>query len=106
MKSCEGTSLTIGKVYRRPISCSISSHFGQTGETLISGLKRKGIILRALMWAVLSLWPQKVVCGSQIYSARAKLKLTSDQARDLVKNCFEGWSLRVPFKTARLHPGS
>ena len=32
-----------------------------------------------------SLWPQKVVCGSQIYSARAKLKLISDQARDLLK---------------------
>ena len=42
------------------------------------------------MWAVTSLWPQKVVCGSQIYSARAKLNLISDQARDLVKNCFEG----------------
>ena len=46
------------------------------------------------MWAVTSLWPQKVVCGSQIYSARAKLKLISDQARDLVKNCFEGQPLR------------
>ena len=30
MKSYEGTSLTIGQVYRRPISSSISSHFGQT----------------------------------------------------------------------------
>ena len=58
------------------------------------------------MWAVTSLWPQKVVCGSQIYSARAKLKLISDQARDLVNNCFEGLPLCVPFKTARLHPGS
>ena len=35
------------------------------------------------MWAVTSLWPEKVVFGSQIYSARAKLKLiVSDQARD------------------------
>ena len=43
------------------------------------------------MWAVTSLWPQKIVCKSQIYSARAKLKLISDryQARDLVKNCFK-----------------
>ena len=48
----------------------------------ISVLRRKGIILRALMWAVTSFWPQKVVCGSQIYSAREKLKLISDQARD------------------------
>ena len=84
----------------------ISSHFGLTGETLISGLRRKGIILRALMWAVTSLWPQKVAFRSQNYSARAKLMLISDQARDLVKICFEGRRPCVPFKTARLHPGS
>ena len=35
---------------------------------------------------------------SQIYSVRAELKLISDQARDLVKNCFEGWPL-CPFQT-------
>ena len=58
------------------------------------------------MWAVTSLWPQKVVCGSEIYSAIAKLKLISDQARDLVKNCFEGRPLCFAFKTARLHSGS
>ena len=55
------------------------------GETLISGLRQKGIILRALMWAVTSLWPQKVAFGSQNYSATAKLMLISDQARDLLK---------------------
>ena len=43
-------------------------------------------------WRVSGL--KKPVCGSQIYSARAKLKLISDQARDLVKNCFEGRPLR------------
>ena len=32
--------------------------------------------------------------------------LTSDQVRDLVKNCFEGRPLGVPFKTARVHPES
>ena len=37
------------------------------------------------MWAVTSVWPQKVAFRSQIYSARAKLILISDQARDLVK---------------------
>ena len=37
---------------------------------------------------------------------RAKLKLISDQARDLVKNCFEGRPLCVPFTTAHQHPGS
>ena len=51
-------------------------------------------------------WPQKVVFRSQIYSAREKLLLISDQARDLVKNCFEGRSLCVPFKRARPQPGS
>ena len=35
------------------------------------------------MWAVTSLWPQKVAFRSQNYSARAKLMLISDQARDL-----------------------
>ena len=55
------------------------------GETLISGLRRKGIILRALMWAVMSLWPQKVAFGSQNYSATAKLMLISDRARELLK---------------------
>ena len=58
------------------------------------------------MWAVTSLWPQKVAFRSQNYSARAKLMLISDQARDLVKICFEGRRPCVPFKTARLHPGS
>ena len=76
------------------------------GETLISGLRQKGIILRALMWAVTSLWPQKVAFRSQNYSARAKLMLISDQARDLVKMCFEGRHPCGPFKTAHLHPGS
>ena len=46
-------------------------------------------MLRNLMWAVTSLWPQKVAFRSQNYSARAKLKLISDQARGLVKICFE-----------------
>ena len=55
------------------------------------------------MWAVTSLWPQKVAFRSQSYSARAKLMLISDQARDLVKNCFEDRRPCVAFKTARLH---
>ena len=58
------------------------------------------------MWAVTSFWLQKVVSRSQIYLTRAKLRLISDQARDLVENCFDGRPLCVPFKTARLHPGS
>ena len=71
-----------------------------------SGLRRKGILLLALMWAVTSLWPQKVAFRGQTYSARAKLMLISNQARDLVKIGFEGRRPCVPFKTARLHPGS
>lgn len=63
------------------------------------GLRRKGIILRALLWAVTSLWPQNAVCRSQIYSARAKLKLISDQARDLVKMFCQYRRLFVRFKT-------
>ena len=106
MRHHDWQSLTIRKVCLRPICYRISSHFGLTGETLILGLRRKGIILRALMWAVTSLWPQKVAFRSQNYSARAKLMLISDQARDLVKICFEGRRPCVPFKTARLHPGS
>ena len=41
-----------------------------------------------------------------MYLARAKLMHISEQARDLVKNCFKGRPLCVPFKTARLHPES
>ena len=41
------------------------------------------------MWAVTSLWHQKVAFSSQNYSARAKLMLISDQARDLVKIVFK-----------------
>ena len=41
--------------------------------------------LGASLWAVMKLWPRKVVFRSQIYSARAKLMLISDQSRDLVK---------------------
>ena len=70
------------------------------------GLETERQHIASVDLAVTSLWPQKVVCWSQIYSARAKLKLISDQARDLVKTCFEGRPLYVPFKTAVLLPGS
>ena len=49
-------------------------------NTDCSGWRRKGITLRTSLWTVTSLWPQKVSCSSRIYSARAKLKLISDQA--------------------------
>ena len=41
--------------------------------------------LGASLWAVTKLWPRKVVFRGQIYSARAKLMLISDQSRDLVE---------------------
>ena len=37
------------------------------------------------MWAVTTLWPQKVAFRGQTYSAGAKLMLISNQARDLLK---------------------
>ena len=69
----------------RPILAKRVKHTDLALETEL-----KGIILWALMWAV----------------TRAKLMVISDQARDLVKICFEGRRPCVPFKTARLHPGS
>ena len=63
-------------------------------------------MLRALLFAVTSLWPQKVGSRGEIYSARWKLRLISDQAMDLVKNCLEGGGLHVSLSTTGLHPAS
>ena len=60
------------------------------GERLIPGLTWKDWILRALLLAVTSLWRHKVGSRDEIYSARWKLTLIFDQARDLVRNCLEG----------------
>ena len=67
---------------------------GYTGERLILGLRRKDWRLRALLLAVTSLWPHRV----EIYSARWKFMLISDQAKDLVKNCVEGGGCMSPFQ--------
>ena len=72
--------------------------FGYTGERLIPGLRRKDWILRALLLAVTSLWPHKVGSRVEIYSARWKFMLISDQAKDLVKNCVEGGGCMSPFQ--------
>ena len=72
--------------------CNIFSHlvsFSDTGERLIPGLRRKDWILRALI--VLS-------SKREIYLARWKLMLTSDQAKDSVKNCLEGGGSISPFQ--------
>ena len=74
---------------------------GYAGERLIPGLRRKDWILRALLLAVTSLWPHKVGSRVEIYSARWKLMLISEQAKNLARR-----GLYVSFSTAGLHPGS
>ena len=71
---------------------------GYTGVRLIPGWRRKDWILRALLLAVTSLWPHKVGSRVEIYSARWKFMLISDQAEDLVKNCVEGGGCMSPFQ--------
>ena len=62
---------------------------GYAGERLIPGLRRKDWILRSLLFIVTSLWRHKVGSRDEIYSARWKLTLISDQAKDLVKRFLE-----------------
>ena len=67
------------------------------GERLIPGLTWKDWILRALLLAVTSLWRHKVGSRDEIYSARWKLTLISDQAKDLIRNCLEGGAVCLLF---------
>ena len=99
------------KPYEGPILASAASNiflyfvsFRDTGERLIPGLRQKDWILQASLLAVTSLWTHKEGSKGEIHSGR--LMLISDQAKDLVKNCFEGGGLRVSFSTSGLHPGS
>ena len=65
------------------------------------GLEAEGIILRASLWVVTSLWSQKVSHSSRIYSAREKLMLISDQARDfVVKILFWRPACMCPFQNS------
>ena len=102
IKSYEGTILTSGKVCCVQYLLVFRLSSGYTGERLIPGLRQKDWVLRALLLTVTSLWPQ----SGEIYSARWKLILISDQFKDLVKNCFEDGGLHVSFSTSGLHPGS
>ena len=43
-------------------------------------------------------WPHKVGSRVEMYSARWKFMLISDQAKDLVKNCVEGQGCMSPFQ--------
>ena len=78
--------------------------------SLSRGLKGKDWILRGLLLAVTSLWPHKVGPRDQIYSARWKLVLIPNQAKDLVKNCLQGGDSITgsmsPFQPLDLHSGS
>ena len=65
---------------------------------MILALRWKDWILRALLLAVKSLWPQKVGSRDEIYLARWKLMLISDQAKDLVKTSLEGGGSMSPFQ--------
>ena len=64
------------------VFCLIS---GFTSERLILGLRWKDWALRALLFAVTRLWPHKVGSRVEIYLARWKFMLISDEAKDLVK---------------------
>ena len=73
--------------------------FGYTGERLIPWA-RDGTdwILRAFSLSVTSLWPHKVGSRGEIYSARCKLMLISDQVKDLVKTCLDCVDSMSPFQ--------
>ena len=78
IKPYEGTILTTGKVCCLQYLLVFRVVSGYTSERLISGLRRKDWILRALLLAVTSLWRHKVGSRGEIYSARWKLLLISD----------------------------
>ena len=99
IKPYEGTILTTGKVCCVQYLLVFRLVSGYTGERLISGLRQKDWILRASrLLAVTSLRRHKVGSRGVIYSARWKLLLISDQAKDLVENWFEGGGSMSPFQ--------
>ena len=104
IKPYEGTILTSGKVCCVQYLLVFRLISGYTGERLIPGLRRKDWILQASLLPVTSLWTHKEGSKGEIHSGR--LMLISDQAKDLVKNCFEGGGLHVSFLTSGLRPGS
>ena len=96
-KLYEETILTSGKVCCVQYLLVFRLVSGYAGEKLIPGLRRSNWILRALLLAVPSLWPHKLGSRVEIYSARRKFMLISDQAKDLVKNCVEDGGRMSPF---------
>ena len=98
IKPYEETILTSGKACCVQYLLLFRLISGYMGERLIPGLRRKDWILRASLLAVTRLWPHKVCSRVEIYSARWKFMLISDQARDLVKNCVEVGGCMSPFQ--------
>ena len=98
LKPHEETILTSGKMCCVQYLLVFRLISVYTDERLIPGLRRKDWILRALLLVVTSLWAHKVGSSVEIYSARWKFMLISDQAKDLVKNCFEGGGSMSPFQ--------
>ena len=98
IKPYEGTILSSGKVCCVQYVLVFRLLSGYTGERLIPGLRRKDWILRALSLAVTNLWSHKVGPKVEIYYARWKFMLISDQAKDLVKNCVESEGCMSPFQ--------
>ena len=79
-KPYEGTILMSGKVCCVQYLLVFRLISGYTGVRLIPGLRGKDWILRALLLAVKSLWPDKVGSRVEIYSTRWwKFMLISDQ---------------------------
>ena len=95
-------SLTKEQVSRLAQVCYVFSYFvsfSNSDERLIPGLRRKDWILRTLLLAAKRLWPHKRGSRGAIYSARWKLMLISDQAKDVfVKNCLLGGGSMSPFQ--------
>ena len=98
IKPYEGTIFRTDKVCCVQYLLVFRLILGYTGERLIPGLTWKDWILRSLLLAVTSLWHHKVGSRDEIYSARWKLTLISDQAKDLVKNCLEGGGCMSSFQ--------
>ena len=97
IKPYEGTILTFGKVYCIQYLLLFHLILGYTSDRLIPGLRQKDWVYRALLLAVTSLWPHIVGSRVEIYLARWKFMQISHQAKDLVKNCFEGGAVCLLF---------
>ena len=100
----QGTRLTIGQVCLVPICYRISSHFGFTGETLISGSRRKGVILRPLLGGVYmrKLALARVSYRDDIFISYRVHDMTGSFPISLFEGTFHVDKLHVRFKIANI----